>query len=391
VAQATVDHLMEVVNELTVADTGLAHLAGAAEAAGDRGLGRRIRDHHAAQHRSVQRLQAAVTEVRLLPLSVAFAPLSRLVRDLGRRLGRGVDLVTSGGETTADKDVIEALGDPLIHLIRNAVDHGVEPVDRRRAAGKPDRGEVRLTAVNDGYAVIVEVTDDGRGIDPERLRRDVVAAGLLTPERAAGLDDGAVLDLVFQPAFSTAPEVSEVSGRGVGMDAVRAGIARLGGSVTLSSRPGRGTIVRLRLPVSMAVTPLMVVGVAGQRFGVPLDAVVETIRVAPPDVGRVLAQDVLVVRGKVVPVVDLSAALDLDWRPGPDDPVRALIVRCAGGDRVALRVQRFYREADLIVRPLDGVLAGHRTVSGAALLGDGLVLLVLNLPEILMGSAGAGS
>jgi two-component system chemotaxis sensor kinase CheA len=386
VAHGTVDHLLELANELTVTGNALTFLASTVEETRNtRAAARRIKDHHAAQHRIVQELHAVVMELRLVPVSAVLAALPRLVRDLGRRLGKSVDLVLAGEQATADKDIVETLADPLAHLVRNALDHGIEPEAERVRAGKRRRGEIRISAASDGYALVIEVSDDGRGIDHDLIRRTAVAGGVLTERQADQLDDAGAVELAFRAGVSTATEVSEVSGRGVGMDAVRAGVARMGGDVTLASEPGRGTTVRLRLPVSMAMTRLMVVSVAGQRFGVPLDAVVETVRAAPGDVTRLLDGDAMVLRGDVLPIVDLPSALELPGRSGPDEPLDILVVRGdrAATDRVGLRVERFHRDVEAIVRPVDGVLAGHRVVSGTALLGDGLVLLVLNVPEIL--------
>ncbi|MER7281192.1 chemotaxis protein CheA [Dactylosporangium sp. NPDC000244] len=383
VDQAKVDRLMELVGELNVAKNGLTYLAESAEEEfGSRALGRRIKDQYAGLHRIAEELQAAVMDVRMLPLSVSFSRFPRLVRDLGRRLGKRIELVTEGEDTMADKDVIEALGDPLVHLVRNSLDHGIEPPDERTLAGKPPQACITLSAVADGDAVVVEVADDGRGIDPARIRQKAYERGLIGEEQLDVMPDGDAVNLIFQPGFSTADEVSDLSGRGVGMDAVRASVERLGGTVTMRSQPGSGTVTRLRLPLSMAVTQVMVISVAGQRFGVPVDLVVETVRVPAADVGRVLHQDVVVLRDEVVPVVDLADALGLPWEHEPEGDRGVLVVN-VGGDRAGLLVERFHREVDVILKPMEGLLGGAAHFVGTALLGDGLVLLVLNLKEVL--------
>jgi two-component system chemotaxis sensor kinase CheA len=383
VDQEKVDRLMELVGELNVAKNGLTFLADAAEEEfGSRVLSRRIKDQYAGMHRIAEELQAAVMDVRMLPLSVAFGRFPRLIRDLGRRLGKTVELITEGEDTMADKDVIEALGDPLVHLVRNSLDHGIEPADDRIAAGKPASARLTLSAVADGDAVIVEVSDDGRGIDPDRVRRKAYEKGLISEEELESLSDSEAIDLVFRPGFSTADQVSDLSGRGVGMDAVRASVEKLGGTVTMRSQLGVGTSSRLRLPLSMAVTQVMVVSVAGQRFGVPVDLVVETVRVPSGEMGRVLHQEVVMMRGEVVPVIDLARALDLPWEIGPDAD-RAILVVCVNGQRIGLLVEQFHREVDVILKPMEGLLAYAGEFSGTALLGDGLVLLVLNMKEVL--------
>ncbi|WP_045747937.1 chemotaxis protein CheA [Actinoplanes rectilineatus] len=383
VDQEKVDRLMELVGELNVAKNGLTFLADAAEEEfGSRVLSRRIKDQYSGMHRIAEELQAAVMDVRMLPLSVAFNRFPRLVRDLSRRLGKTIELVTEGEDTMADKDVIEALGDPLVHLVRNSLDHGIETPDQRLAAGKPGSAKLTLAAVADGDAVIVEVSDDGCGIDPERVKRKAYEKGLISEEELETMSDVEAVDLVFRAGFSTADQVSDLSGRGVGMDAVRASVEKLGGTVTMRSRLGHGTTTRLRLPLSMAVTQVMVVSVAGQRFGIPVDLVVETVRVPAAEMGRVLHQEVVVMRGEVIPVIDLARALDMPW--SPEDPTdRRILVVSVNGQRVGLLVEQFHREVDVILKPMEGLLAYADEFSGTALLGDGLVLLVLNMKEVL--------
>jgi two-component system chemotaxis sensor kinase CheA len=374
---------MELVGELNVAKNGLTFLAQAAEEEfGSRALARRIKDQYSGMHRIAEELQAAVMDIRMLPLSVAFSRFPRLVRDLSRRLGKSIELIMEGEDTMADKDVIEALADPLVHLVRNSLDHGVEPPDERVSAGKHGTAKITLAAVADGDAVIVEISDDGRGVDPARVKQKAYEKGLITEEELETMSDPDAVDLVFRPGFSTAEQVSDLSGRGVGMDAVRASVEKLGGSVTMRSQLGRGTSTRLRLPLSMAVTQVMVVSVAGQRFGIPVDLVVETVRVPAGEMSRVLHQDVVVMRGEVVPVIDLARALEMPWIPD-DTADRAILIVSVNGQRVGLLVEQFHREVDVILKPMEGLLAYADEFSGTALLGDGLVLLVLNMKEVL--------
>ncbi|MDI6103297.1 chemotaxis protein CheW [Actinoplanes sp. NEAU-A12] len=350
VGKEKMDRLVELAAELNVATNGLTFLAVAAEEEfGSRMLSRRIKDQHAGMHRIAEQLRAAVTDVRMVPLSVAFGRFPPLVRDLSRRLGTTVELVTEGEDTVADADVIEALGEPLTHLVRNSVVHGIEPSAERVAAGKAPAGRLTLTAVADRDAVIVEVSDDGRGAGPD---------------------------------FTTAAQIPVRPGRGAGMDAVRAGVEKLGGAVTIRSEPGEGTAVRLRVPLSTAVTRVMVVGVGGQRFGVPVDLVVETARVPAGEMGRVLRQEVMMLRGDVVPVVDLARVLDMPWSADAGADRRILVVS-VNGRRTGLLVERFHREADVVLKPMEGLLAYADEFSGTALLGDGLVLLVLDMSQVL--------
>ena len=381
VDQEKVDYLVDLVGELIVAKNALPFLASAAEEEfGARVLARRMKDQYAVLNRIAEDLRGGVMGIRMLPFSVAFARFPRLVRDLGRRLGKQVELVTDGGDTAADKDIIESLGDPLVHLVRNCLDHGIEPLGERVAAGKPAQSTLRIVAMSDGDAVLVEVADDGRGIDPAKVRQRAYERGLIGEEEVDSMSDTDAVDLVFRPGFSTATEISDISGRGVGMDAVRTSVERLGGSATLRSVPGHGTTVRLRLPLSMAVTQVMVVSVAGQRLGVPVDSVVETVRVPRSAIGKILHADVLVLRDEVVAVLDLASVLNMGGEPS--QTANVLVVQ-VDGEKVGLIVERFHREVDAILKPMDGVLAGTRAFSGTALLGDGLVLLVLNIKEVV--------
>jgi chemotaxis protein histidine kinase CheA len=378
-----VDRLMELAGELNVAKNALTFLANAAEQEfGSRELSRRIKDQYAGMHRIAEDLQAAVMDIRMLPFSVSFSRFPRLVRDLSRRLGKTIELVTDGEDTMADKDVIEALGDPLVHLVRNSLDHGIEAADDRVLAGKPAQAQIRLTAISDGDAVVVEVADDGRGIDPEKVKLKAYEKGLISEEQLDTIGESEAVDLVFRPGFSLAPELTDLSGRGVGMDAVRASVERMGGSVTLRSRLGAGTSARLRMPLSMAVTQVVVVSVAGQRFGVPVDLVIKTVGVAADEVGRILQQEVLVLRDEVLPIIDLAELLDLPRAPRTGGAYSVLIVQL-GNQKVGLLVDGFDREVDVILKPMAGLLADVKTFSGTALLGDGLVLLILNLKEVL--------
>jgi two-component system chemotaxis sensor kinase CheA len=319
-------------------------------------------------------------DVRMLPVSTAFARAPRLVRDLSRKLGKKVRLVQEGEDTAADKDVIEMLTEPLVHLVRNSLDHGIETPEQRAAAGKPEEATLLLRAAPDGDAVLVEIVDDGRGIDTDAVRRKAYERGLISEEALESLPDDEAAQLIFAPGFSTAEVISDVSGRGVGMDAVRSSIERLGGSVSMENHRGQSLTVRLRLPLTMAVSRVLLLTAGGQRFGVPLDDVVETVRVDRADVTRVAGHPVLALRDDVVPLVSLGRLLD----SGSDleaDALNVLVVRTGTGP-LGLVVDRFHQNTDVIMKPLEGFLAGTPGYCGTALLGDGLVLLVLDVKEL---------
>ncbi|MCW7541926.1 chemotaxis protein CheA, partial [Aquabacterium sp. A7-Y] len=385
VGQEKVDRLMDLIGEMVVAKNGLPYLAQRAEAVfGQRELAREIKAQYAVIHRIAEDMQRAIMEVRMLPVGVVFQRFGRLVRDLSRRLGKEVQLQIEGEDTEADKNVIEALADPLIHILRNSLDHGIEQPARRLAAGKPAHGTIRIVARQEADRVVIEIADDGAGVDAARVRAKAVERGLVPADRAAALSDEQAVQLIFLPGFSTAETVSDLSGRGVGMDVVRTAVERVNGQVTLASRPGLGTTLRLSLPLSMAVTNVMVIESAGRRFGVPMDLIVETVRVHRDDIHHFKQARTTVLRGRIVPLRDLNDMLALDAAQATnDDGELAVLVVRIGGENAGLVVDQFLGASDIILKPLEGVLAGMTGFAGTALMGDGGVLMILNPKELL--------
>ncbi|CAA7619599.1 chemotaxis protein CheA [Magnetospirillum sp. UT-4] len=387
VDQAKIDTLMNLIGELVVSKNSLPFLAKRAEQVhGSREMSREIKDLHAVIERLAQEMQGAIMAVRMLPVSEVFDRFPRLVRDVARKLGKRIDLVIEGADTAADKNIIEALGDPLLHIVRNAIDHGIEPPEDRDAAGKPSQATVLLRAFQESDQVVIEVVDDGRGIDPAKIKASAVAKGVLDEERAARLTDQEAVNLVFMPGFSTAAQVSDLSGRGVGMDVVVTGVEKTGGSVSITSVTGEGTTVRLSLPLSMAVTRVMVVEAGGgMLFGIPMDHIAETVRVHRDAVRRFKQSEAFVLRDAIVPLIRLDRLMGVPtsvWIGDGSEEDAVLVVRI-GGNMVGLVVDNFREGMDIILKPFDGILANIRGYSGSALLGDGRVLLVLNLKELL--------
>ena len=248
---------------------------------------RSIRRDHDAIDRLVAELHGTILQLRMVPVAQVFRSFPRLVRDVSRQLGKNVDLVTRGETAEADKTIVDRLFEPLVHLVRNAVDHGIESPGQRRAAGKPETATISIEASRIGDRFLIEVTDDGRGIDPAVVRRKASEKRLLPADELAALTEEQVVDLVFAPGFSTAAEVSDISGRGIGMDVVRTAVEQIGGRVSLASRLGTGTTVRLDMPMTIAMSRIMVVEAAGQLFGISMDAVSETVRVTPERISRI--------------------------------------------------------------------------------------------------------
>ncbi len=387
VEQGKVDALMNLIGELVVSKNSLPFLAKRAEDVhGSREMAREIKDIYSVIDRLAQEMQGAIMAVRMLPVSEVFDRFPRLVRDAARKLGKRIVLVIEGEDTAADKNIIEVLGDPLLHIIRNSIDHGIELPEDREDSGKPAQATVLVRAFQESDQVVIEVTDDGRGIDPEKIKASAIAKGILDAERAARLSDQEAVNLVFYPGFSTAAKVSDLSGRGVGMDVVVTAVEKAGGTVTVTSRTGEGTTVRLSLPLSMAVTRVMMVEAGGGTlFGIPMDHIVETVRVARGSIKHIKQSEAFVLRESIVPLLRLDRILELEaptWFGDGSEEDAVLVVR-VGGNLVGLVVDHFREGMDIILKPFDGILASVQGYAGTALLGDGRVLLVLNLKELL--------
>lgn len=385
VDQSKIDRLMNLIGEMVVSKNALPYLAQRAEEHfAVRELSREIKAQYAVINRIAEEMQDAIMQVRMMPVSFVFQRFPRLVRDLSRKLGKEVQLVLEGEETEADKNIIESLADPLIHIVRNSLDHGLETPEVRRAAGKPASGTLRIRAVQEGDQVLIEIIDDGKGIDPEIIKRKAYEKGVIdeaTLERISDLD---AVNLVFAAGFSTAEVVSDLSGRGVGMDVVRTAVEKVNGTILLESEVGKGTRIRISLPLSMAVAKVMIVESDSQIFGIPMDHVVETVRVPCSAIHTIKHSKTTVLRGSIIPLKALNTLLSLPAAPQANvyDEMAVLVAR-VGGAVVGLIVDEFHETVDVIQKPLNGVLSGLAAYSGSALMGDGSVLMVLNLKEIV--------
>jgi two-component system, chemotaxis family, sensor kinase CheA len=383
VDQSKIDSIMNLVAELIVAKNGLSYLATRAEQVhGSRAVAREIKDQFAVIDRITQGLQVGVMSVRMMPVSQVFQRFPRLVRDISRKLSKSIELVIEGEDTEADKNVLESLADPLIHMVRNSLDHGIETPEDRIAAGKPEKGVLRITARHENDFVVIEVSDDGKGIDPRRVKAKALQTGLISAERAEQMSDQDAANLVFAAGFSTNEEVSDLSGRGVGMDVVRSAVLKAGGDVSLRTTLGVGTSVTVRLPLTMAVTRIVTIDCRGRIFGIPMDLVVETVKITRDRIHRFKDMETFVLRDAIIPIVRLARSLRF-----PDDAERreeesVMVVR-VGDDRIGMVVDGFRERLEVIVKPLEGVLEGMPGFSGTALLGDGRVLLILDLKEML--------
>lgn len=380
-----VDRLMDLIGEMVVAKNALPYLADRAEKVfGSRELAREIKTQYAVINRIAEEMQDGIMQVRMLPLSAVFQRFPRLVRDVAKNLGKQVHLVVEGDDTEADKNIVEALGDPLIHILRNSLDHGIESPEVRQAAGKPAQSTLSVSARQEGDRVLITVQDDGKGIDPETIKIKAFEKGLIDEARLETLTEAEAVQLVFAAGFSTAEAITDLSGRGVGMDVVRNSISKMGGSVQLSSQKGLGTRLELSLPLSVTVSNVMMITLAGQRFGVPMDVVVETVRIHPGQIHQIKNQRATVLRNELVPLFGADALLGLPHPPQPNEhgEYAVLLVRVLG-DIMGLIVDGFAQTVDIILKPLEGPLAGLPGFAGTALLGDGSVLLVLDMKELI--------
>ncbi len=336
-------------------------------------------DAMAFQARVLNDLQRSVMKIRMVPVDQLFRRFPRMVRDVSRQCGHEVELAVSGQDTDLDKGILDAIAEPLTHLVRNAISHGIESPEERRKAGKPAQGTVRLNAYHHGNQVIVEVSDDGRGIDAHKIRTKAIELGLTTPEEASRLTEAETLDFIFRPGFSTAEQVTEVSGRGVGMDVVQSVLHRLKASVSLETRLGQGTTFRLKLPLTLAIIKALLFWVEQRLYAIPLNAVLEIARTFEAEVHQVDNYEVLQLRNQVLPLLRLG-------RPAVEGGRKSklfVLVITVGERKYGLIVDALEGEEELVIKALDDQTFSTDLVSGASILGDGRVVLILNLPAVV--------
>ncbi len=377
---ARLDRLARQAGELAAAVHGLRGFAARVERV-DRALADDLRRAEDGIARAEAAIRGSIADIRLVSLTPVLRRLPRLARELALSLGKDVEFSLGGDGAQVDKHIADALFEPLLHLVRNAIDHGIEPSEQREAAGKAGRGKVVLDLAVRGDRLAVTLRDDGGGIDPDRVRRSAVAKGLVPEEAAAALTDMQAQRLIFTPGFSTAADVSSISGRGIGMDAVLRTVERLQGSIDLRSTPGAGTAFHLDLPLNAITTRLMTVTAGGMRVGIRLDQIVETMRVERHAIHAVGAGEACVIRDQTVPIVDLGSLLGQAGHGG--DGAARIVVTQAAGDTVALRVDALGDRLDALVRERSGLLANVPGIAGTCVLVDGSVLLVIDLAELL--------
>lgn len=338
-------------------------------------------DALAFQSRVLGELQSSVMKIRMVPVEQLFRRFPRVVRDVSRLRNKEIGLEITGQTTDLDKGILDSLADPLAHLVRNAADHGIESAAERQAAGKPSRGTIRLNAYHDGDQVVIEVSDDGRGLDREKIVRRAMERGILTAEETLRLNESDALQLIFAPGLSTADEITEISGRGVGLDVVKSALEALKGSVELDTQPGVGTTFRLLVPLTLASIQALLFRVHGRLYAVPLAAVGEITRIGDEEIHKVDGREVFQLRDQVLTLVRLD-------RLGPQAVAERtkrifVIVIGTGGRRFGLAVDSLMGEEELVIKALEDQLITSPLVSGASILGDGTVVLILNVPAVI--------
>ncbi len=372
-----IDELLNSVGELVITQSVLSQLAAPLEGreAGE------LRSALAQLERHMRALQESVMRVRMLPISFVFNRFPRLVRDLGQRLGKKIELKVTGDTTELDKTVLEKIGDPLVHLVRNSIDHGIEMPDVRAAAGKSEQGTISLHAYHKGGNVIVEVSDDGGGLRKDKILAKALERGLVTSD--AELSEERILNLIFAPGFSTADVVSDVSGRGVGMDVVRRNINELGGHIQISSTQGQGSTIRIRLPLTLAILDGQLARVGKEVYVVPIVSIVETIQITRERVNSVgSGGEVFRLRDDYLPIVRLHALFDIE--PDHTDLLDGLLMIVeADGKRVGLFVDELMSQQQVVIKSLETNFKQITGLAGATMLGDGRVALILDIPGVI--------
>ena len=381
------DHLMNLIGELIINRNRYSLLTRELEEGRDIGqIVQHLSETTDAMARISDDLQDTIMQVRMVPVKTVFSKFPRLVRDLSRKSGKKVELITEGEETELDKSVVEAIGDPLVHLIRNSMDHGLEDADVRKRAGKGETGHIWLRASHEGNAVVIEVQDDGKGIDPEVIKAKAIEKQILTQEEAGKLDDKEAIELIFAPGFSTAGEVTDISGRGVGMDVVRNNIKNLNGNVSVSSTLGQGSTFTLSLPLTLAIIEALLVKVAGQTYAIPLDAVSETTKISARQVSEVNKRQATTLRGHVLGLVELSELLGLKTEKAKRD-ILPLVIISVNDKRLGLIVDTLLHRQEIVIKSMGQYLGDLQGLSGATIMGDGSVILILDPNEIFLQAA----
>ena len=384
------DNVMNLVGELVLARNRLFNISSKLEIKyADDDLSSALAQVVAGLNLVTTDLQLAVMKTRMQPVKKVFSKFPRMVRDLSRELGKDMELLISGEETELDKSVIEEIGDPLVHLIRNSVDHGIEDKEARKAVGKPERGTIKLSAEHEGNYIIISVIDDGKGMDPAVIKRKAVEKGVIDEKSAANLSDKDALSLIFAPGFSTKDKATEISGRGVGMDVVKTNIQKLNGIIEINSNPGQGSGIILKLPLTVAIIQTLIVGISDEVFAIPLNSVVETLRIKESTIQTIDKHEVINLRKSVLSLLRLGDEFGVGGNM--DDSAAAhstdreiyVVVVALAEKKVGIVVDNLYGQEEVVIKSLGDYQLGYKGISGATITGDGKVVLIIDVASMI--------
>ncbi len=372
------DDLMNLVSELIIAKNGLVSVSGISVSHQDQSFNEQIEY----LERITTNLHESVMKVRMVPIESVVNRFPRMIRDLTKKLNKEMDLIMTGEDTELDRTVIDEIGDPLMHMLRNAADHGLEDTIERLKIGKPKSGTIRLDAYQDGNNVTIEVSDDGKGVDVERIKQKAIEKGQITEEQAEYMSEKEAVDLLFLPAFSTAEKISDVSGRGVGLDVVKNKIEGLGGDVEVVTKLGEGTKFIVRLPLTLAIIQALMVDVMGEKYAIPLNSIVTIEEILPEDIKYVHTKEVINLRGAVIPIVRLNEVLDIEPvdsdEESIDDESLVVVIVKKGDKQAGLLIDKIFGQQEIVIKPLGKYIRVPKLISGATILGDGEVALIID-------------
>ncbi len=378
------DVLMNLVSELIIAKNGLVSVSNSNMSAGkdNKAANQSFNEQIEYLERVTTNLHESVMKVRMVPIESVVNRFPRMIRDLSKKLGKEMELVMTGEETELDRTVIDEIGDPLMHMLRNSADHGLEPTIERLKLGKPQVGTIQLNAYQDGNNVTIEVVDDGRGIDVEKVKASAINKGIITEEQAEQLSEKEAIDLLFRPAFSTAEKISDISGRGVGLDVVKNKIEGLGGDVEVSTKLGEGTKFTVRLPLTLAIIQALMVEVRDEKYAIPLNSIVTIEDIMVSDIKYVQQKEVINLRGNVIPIVRLDEVLDCP--PREEEPENLVVVIVKKGDKqTGLVIDNLLGQQEIVIKPLGKYINIPKIISGATILGDGGVALIIDSNSLI--------
>ena len=372
------DSLMNLVSELIIAKNSLVSASSSADASGGSTITNSNVNEHIEYLESVTtNLHESVMKVRVVPIESVVQKFPRMIRDLQKKLGKKMELYMSGEETELDRTVVDEIGDPLMHLLRNAADHGLESAEVRKERGKPEVGSIHLDAYQEGNNVIIEVSDDGGGIDVERVKQKAIERDVITAEQAENMSSKDICDLLFLPSFSTAKQVTDVSGRGVGLDVVKSKIESLSGEVDVKTKCGEGSTWTIRLPLTLAIIQALMVIIGDEKYAISLGSIEMIENIAKDDIKYVQAKEVINLRGNVIPLIRLNEVLDVPKEPADKDSLIVVIVR-KGEKQAGLVVDELIGQQEIVIKSLGKYINKSKYISGATILGDGEVALILD-------------